>query len=845
MKPPDDACDLCGLPLRYSQVSLTQDSTTYRFCCMGCRQVFQMLAAASEGTDPSRFKETELFRKCREMGIVPASEDELLKRIGSTSHTIPPKISTTDAALPLTVQIDNMWCPACAWVIEAGLKKTPGISDVSCSFSTDRLRCTYNPVELSPDRIISAVEKLGYRAHLPDETIASAENKKELIRFAVSAFLTMNVMMLSFSLYSGFFAAFSQDTLSKLSWPLLAMSSAVLFYGGYTIFLKAKRAITAAAFSMEALIGAGAISAYLYSTFNLFIGSIHLYYDTASMLITLTLLGKLLERQAKNRVQSELGSFFALKPTKVRICTDAHPTGRFVSIDHLQKNDCFRVEVDEVAPADGLILTGTGTIDESSLTGEPVPVDKKPGDRLRSGAIVLSGRFQVRAEGVGEDSTMGQMIRIMEKALGEKTELEGKTDRLLQFFVPAIFILAAGTGVGWFLATRSVETAMIRAVTVLVISCPCALGIAIPLARVAGISVAGKNGILVRDFSSFEAAEAVDAFIFDKTGTMTQGKWNLLEIIPVDPFTEKEVLALAAALEKTSDHYIAAEIRRRAEQEDLLDGGFRRIEALTHHNNGISGRIDGKTVKIGARSFLTDIENPGIDNINKFIRSGRLKDEHSAVFMSCDEKPCGVFIFGDAVRESAKAVSQALASRGYFMALISGDDEETTRNVAKKIGIDRAFGGKQPHEKAAYIEELKKKGRHVAMVGDGINDAPALASAHLAVAVYSGSHLGKETADITLMKGDPGQVLDYLSIAKKVNHKVHQNLICALFYNLISIPVAIAGFLSPLVAVGAMFMSSLTVIGNTLLLIKGSQAAATAPVRTAHPVDTSTQMPNS
>jgi cation transport ATPase len=337
------------------------------------------------------------------------------------------------------------------------------------------------------------------------------------------------------------------------------------------------------------------------------------------------------------------------------------------------------------------------------------------------------------------------------------------------------------------------------------------------LARVAGISIAGKSGILVRDFSSFEAAETIDAFIFDKTGTMTQGKWILLGIIPQEPFTENQALSLAAELEKTADHYIAAEIRRQAEQRDLLKGAFNGIKEITHYDNGVSGRLDDKTVKIGSRSFLSDAEN-----LNDFVLSGRLKDEDSAVFMSYDDKLCGVFIFGDAIRESALTVSQALTSKGYFTALISGDAEETTRKVGKKIGIDRAFGGNLPHEKAAYIDGLKKEGKCVAMVGDGINDAPALIRSDLAVAIYSGSHLGKETADITLMKGDPAQLLDYLSMATKVNRKVRQNLMCALFYNVISIPVAISGLLSPLVAVSAMFMSSLTVIGNTLLLVKKS-----------------------
>ena len=820
MKTPEDVCDLCGLPLRYGQVSFTDSLTPYRFCCMGCRQVFQMLATSLNTNDPVRFKETELFKKCRDMGIIPGSEDELKKRSGSKENfqlQRPADTPVSEAVLPLTLNIGDMWCPACAWIIEETLRKTPGVIDAACNFSTDRLRCNYNPVETSPEAIKGRIKKFGYRATLPDETVSSAENKKELVRFAVSAFLTMNVMMLSFSLYSGFFTTFSQDTIYKLSWPLFVMTGIVLFYGGSRIFIKAKLGVTAATFSMETLIAAGSASAFLYSTFNLFAGSIHLYYDTASMLITLTLLGKMLERHAKQQVQSELGSFFALKPSKVKICTDTIPEGRYVSAESLQKNDIFRVEAGEVIAADGRIQSGTGTVDESSLTGEPTPINKKSGDRFRSGTTVLSGQFRVKAEGVGEDSTIGQMIRLMERALGDKTPLEGKTDRILHYFVPSIFILAAATALAWLWATRSGEIAMIRGVTVLVISCPCALGIAIPLARVAGISVAGKNGILVRDFSSFEAIDSIDAFIFDKTGTMTEGKWTLRTILPFAPFTEDELLSLAGVLEKTSDHYIAAEIRRQAHKRNLLQGHPPFIDEIRPSENGVSGRFKDKTIKIGSRSFLS-----GTENLDDFLFSEQLDHGDSAVFMSYDKRLCGVFTFGDAVRKSAAHVARTLNDSGYFTAMISGDGEATTRRVGKTIGIDHILGEKLPHEKAAYIEGLKKEGRCVAMIGDGINDAPALLGSDLAVAIYTGSHLGEETADITLMKGDPGQILDYLSMAKRVNRTVRQNLLCALFYNVVSIPLAMSGFLSPLVAVSAMLLSSLTVIGNTLRFVKKS-----------------------
>ncbi len=453
-----------------------------------------------------------------------------------------------------------MWCPACAWLIDESLKKTPGVINSACNFSTDRLQVHYNPIKTSPDQIIDAVKKLGYRAAEPDESRDALERRREFIRFAVSAFLTMNIMMLSYALYSGFFTEFSRDTIYKLSWPAFVMATIVVVYGGFELFKKAWSGLTNAAFSMETLIIMGSMSAYVYSTVNLFAGSIHIYYDTAAMLITLVLLGKTLERRAKGKVLEGLENFFSLNPSKVRICTDEYPAGRYVSVDHLAEKDIFRIDENEIIPADGRIIDGSGTVDESSLTGEPLPIRKKPGDTLRSGTSVVKGTFKVSAPKVGANSTLGQMIAIIEMTLMTKTPLEGKTDVILQWFVPIIIALAVGTALICLLVGISMEEAILRAVTVLVISCPCALGIAIPLARVAGISIAGKKGLLVRDFKAFEQAERITAFVFDKTGTITVGKWNLLDIICDASLTRNQALALAAGLEKDSEHFIAVEL---------------------------------------------------------------------------------------------------------------------------------------------------------------------------------------------------------------------------------------------------------------------------------------------
>ena len=823
--PADQPCDLCGLSTCSGRFEKPLKAKTYRFCCNGCRQVFSILLEASGSEDPSKFKESDLFRQCRESGIIPRSQSDLnTPRFASEPNRLAPSgtqnsgfepSAPADDTLSLDLKVGNLWCPACAWLIDECLKRTTGVLDASCNFSTDRLHISFNPVQTAPDRIIAVIKKLGYRVAEPDETSGSSEKRREFVRFAISAFLTMNIMMLSYALYTGFFTQFDRDTVSKLAWPTFIMASAVIAYGGFELLKRAWSGFANGAFSMETLIVIGALSAYIYSTINLFAGSIHLYFDTAAMLITLVLLGKTLERHAKGKVLQGLENFFALKPTKVRICTTDFPDGRWASAEGLALDDVFRIEESEIIPADGRILTGKGMVDESSLTGEPLPIAKNPGDSLRSGTRVIKGAFTVRARKVGIHSTLGQMIAIIEKTLLTKTPLEGKTDVVMQWFVPVIIALAAATAVVCLLAGLPPEAAMLRAVTVLVISCPCALGIAIPLARVAGISIAGKKGFLVRDFKAFEQAERVTDFVFDKTGTVTSGQWNLIEIKCTEPCTEDEALTVAAGLEKDSDHFVAAEILRQARLK-----GVQPVCAadLRTNSRGVTGSWAGRTLKIGSAAFLKkEIQASG----TLLIETERnLPVNPSYVYLGIDSRLAAVFVFGDILRPDASSTIKVLQQRGLHPALVSGDGEQTTAAVAAGIGIQRYLGGRSPGDKARFVQDLQQQGHRVAMVGDGINDAPALVQADLSIAVHAGGQLSKEAADITLMRGELAQITEFLDFARQINRNIHHNLALSFGYNIVSIPIAMSGLLNPLVAVSAMLLSSLSVIGNTLLLVR-------------------------
>ena len=826
------SCDLCGLPLGRAAISLDMSQKTYCFCCPGCRQVFNLLLEAGGSADPKTFRNTELFQKCRDIGIIPQSEDDLIDRKqpfqagkAQTKSTDAPapsrRLNPPQAALSLTLKVDNMWCPACAWVIEAYLKKTPGIFSANCNFSTDYLRCDYDPVATTPDNIASTIRSLGYRTLLPGEK-NTAGKRSDSIRLGVSAFLTANVMMLSFALYSGFFSELSVETVRYLSWPIFFMTTIVFFYGGIHIYRKALAGFAAAAFGLETLVTIGSASAFLFSIVNLVKGSIHLYFDTTCMLITLVLLGKLLEKTAKDKVRTDIDHFFSLRPSKVKICSAQYPPGRYVNAAQLQTADIFLASENEILAGDGRVIEGWGALDESALTGEARPVYIKPGDRVRSGTRVLQGRLRIKAESVGADATIGQMVAVMEQALLSKTPLEGKTDRILRLFVPAVLLLAVVTAAGCLLAGLSLDQALVRMVTVLVIACPCSLGIAIPLTRMAGISLAAKTGILVRNFRGIEKAGRVSAVVFDKTGTLTHGRWELLDLMLFRPFTSAQVMSLAVSLEKDSDHYIAAEIRRYAEDHHVLPAD---VKHISHYDNGISGRHNEAEVKIGSSAFLQkEIATAPGDRIPDLEAAPAVR---SSVYMSIGGEICGVLIFGDKVKSEAIDVVRQLNMRGVKTYLVSGDGVETTDIVAGRLGVLESYGGMLPRQKAVFVEKLQKSGLRVAMVGDGINDAPALIQADLSVAVHSGSHLGKEVADITLMRNDPLQVIEFLDLAGRINSKISQNLTFSFIYNTGSLPIAMSGLLNPLIAVSAMLLSSLTVIGNTLLMMRSHPMTTT------------------
>jgi heavy metal translocating P-type ATPase len=821
-------CDLCGLPLHYGNHTVKIQNQILHFCCRGCRMVYTMLVEAADSPDPVRFKETELYRRCIAAGVVPTDEMDLAEKYRSVAADSPSSETRPSVEHTLDVQfvIGGMWCPACSWVIHEALERLEGVIEARCDFATDRLQCRYDPTRLDPETIVATIRGLGYE---PADVGGAAIDRREqsaFVRLIITALLSANVMMLSWSLYAGFFTSLEADDLYFISVPILVMASIVMLYGGGALFRKAWWGVRTGAPGMEALVCLGAGSAYGYSLINFWIGSWHLYFDTASMLITLVLLGKSLESKAKRNVRRDLESFLALQPGKVRICSDRYPGGRFAAIDQLRPAERFRVKDDEIVPADGRVVSGRALIDGSAVTGESRPQNVSRGDNIVSGTRLLEGDVTVAAQKVGADALLGEMIAIIERGLSRQTAVQNRTDRILALFVPLMILVAGITAALAYWLGLSLEQAFVRGLTVLVIACPCALGIAIPLARIAGLSQAGHKGILVRDIEAFEQSKPIDCVVIDKTGTLTIGQWPLTQVNVHGDLDGHQVMALAAGLERFSDHAVARSILDYARQHGIEPV---RIDDVQSEAKGMRGSHQGRLVKIGSLDFASGGRQD--------VRQIEPEDPQlSHIYLSLDHQIYATLGFSDQLRHSAKETVHRLYDSGIALFLVSGDAPGTTQALAAEVGIGQAHGGLLPQEKSELVERLQIKGHRVAVLGDGINDAPALAQADLSVALHHDSALTQQAAAVTLMQSEPIQFIYFLDLARRVNRKVVQNLGCAWIYNLVSIPIAMSGLLNPLVAVTAMLFSSLTVIGNTLLLVRRASDDSDAGVEDGIPI---------
>jgi heavy metal translocating P-type ATPase len=817
--------------------------------------VFQILCNSPEGV-PDDYRSTELYRACVAAGLIPSAGTEkipptpplekggdksppvsrpdpdagaagLSPASGPTTFRPKPKASGNPAggptaptaieeglSLELSLRIEGMWCVACSWLIEQLLRNMDGVLSASIFFFSDIARIKYMPHRIQPEAIMKGVSRLGYKA-FPVESGRDAGQMRDMaFRLGVSAILSMNIMMISFALWAGFFEEIGRDGAAFFSYTLWAIATPVVFYGGWPILRKAFRDMRHMAPTMDTLIAVAVLSAYFCSIAAMLRGGLHVYFDTASMLITLVLLGRFIEIRAKEKISGNITTLFHAASGKVRIARDGRQI--WTAPDKVSTGDLFLVFCGERVPVDGRVFSGEAILDESIITGESRPVKKGPGADVPAGSLLLDGEAKFEAACPWGQSSLTQIIALIQEALSTKNRLEQFADRVMRVLVPAVLALSASIAIYLLASSVPAGEALLRALTVLVITCPCALGIAVPLARVAEIARARTSGIIIRNPAALERADSLDVMIFDKTGTITEGSYVLRQTVTLDTDPD-EALRRVASAEVTSDHFLAREIVRAArrksiELEEILS--FEPMEGL-----GIIALTRSGEVIAGARGLMLDNGLEFSDELEK-----RAHDFETAgstvVFFAWSGSVQGFFVFGDTLRANAREIITRLRGEGISVWVVSGDSEQTTRAIALEAGADEWAGQRRPRDKVQIIKDFQAQGKRVAMAGDGVNDAAALACSDLGITIGAGANLIRECSDAAILGDDLEKIPGLFGLARFSLKIVRQNLFFSFLYNAIAIPIAAAGILNPLIAAFAMFASSVTVISNTLRISK-------------------------
>jgi Cu+-exporting ATPase len=760
------------------------------------------------------------------------------------------------------LNISGMNCAACQAHVQAALRKTPGVHDAAVNLMTQEATVDYDPAAVTPARLIDAVRASGYGADLPvadedpDERdrVQHAEYVALRRRAIVSLVAGIVAMVLSMPLMTAHahtgttadpFMRWVMEALTPglrrvlpwlyavdppiLNYSLLALTIAVMAWAGRSFYVRAWTALSHRTADMNVLIAVGTGAAFLYSVAATFAPDYFLsrgvapdvYYEAVDLIIALMLVGKTLEARAKTRTGAALRRLIALQPPAARVVRNL--VEEDVPLKAVQAGDTIVVRPGERIPVDGEIVTGTSRVDESMLTGEPMPVAKGPGDAVIGGTVNTTGAFRYRATAVGADSVLARIVRLMKEAQGSRAPIQDLADRVSRVFVPVVVGLAVVTFVAWqvFDPAAPLVRGLAAAVAVLIIACPCAMGLAVPTAVMVATGRGAELGVLIKGGEALQALAGVRVVVFDKTGTLTEGKPGVTDVVPREGATVDELLRLVASLERSSEHPLGAAIVADAKRKHLPLASAEAFDAKA--GRGVVGRVGGVDVAAGNRTLLTEL---GIDPDPLSADADRLAaGGKTPVFAAIDGRLAGLIAVADPVKATARDAVKRLTEIGLDVALLTGDDRRTAEAVARQVGIGHVVAEVLPAGKVDEVKRLRADGTLVAMVGDGINDAPALASADVGIALGTGTEIAVEAGDVTLMRGDPRGVADAIALGRRTMRVMRQNLFWAFVYNVVGIPIA-AGvlypafgvLLSPVLASAAMAVSSVSVVTNSLRL---------------------------
>ncbi|MEP1125259.1 MAG: heavy metal translocating P-type ATPase [Ilumatobacter sp.] len=732
-------------------------------------------------------------------------------------------------ARPGEFEIGGMTCGSCAARVQKVLTRQPGVADAEVNYATGRARVTpADGATIDPIALADAVARAGYeltdiapqsapsgpsaadRAELAD--LDEAKHRSLWLRRAVIS-APVAAFMLSTMLYHE--TAMMTDW---LRWLQFALAIPVQFYVGWPILLGAARRARHLTANMDTLIAMGTLSAFVFSTYQLLTGGMELYFEAAVVIMFFITLGRYLEARAKGRAGKALRALVELGAKEARLLRDG-PDGdvveELVPVESVRVGDVFKIRPGEKIPIDGEVIDGSSAVDESMLTGESLPVDKRSGDKVAGATVNTSGVLVVRATAIGAETVLAQIVKLVEDAQTGKSAAQRLADRISAVFVPVVMAISLLTFLGWASVGGSVQDGVYAAVAVLIIACPCALGLATPMAIMVGTGRGAQLGILIKSVEVLERTRRITTVVFDKTGTLTEGAMSVTDVVTIGSTSDAELLGKAGAVEADSEHPIGQAIARAARESN---GSLDEVTAFdTIVGHGIRADVDGTTVWVGRRELASQASLRLPESLDD--RAAELENQgRTAVFAGWDGEVRGVIAVADTVKASAVSTVSRLHDLGLTVAMITGDNARTAQSIADAVGIDRVIAEVLPQDKQDEVARLQDAGEVVAMVGDGVNDAPALVQADLGIAIGTGTDVAIESSDLTLMRGDVAGVVTAIALSRRTYRTIVQNLFWAFGYNTIAIPLAVSGLLSPLIAGAAMAFSSISVVANSIRL---------------------------
>jgi len=818
-------CDHCLLPVAAKEAVVGDFPGGRRvFCCHACRAIYRMITEEGLGD----FYKKRDWKSCGIPGPLRGEERLRSDVPEQEPDALAPFIRGDGDIKEADLMLEGIRCASCVWLNEKVLERTNGVISARVNFATHRALVKWDSTKITLNAIIARMRSIGYLAR-PFTRAAHEESLKKqnydlLVRLGTAFFFSMQLMMLSFGLYAGFFQGIDPVSKRWLEFAAFAVCTPVLFYSGWPFLRGAFRGIRNRALNMDVLVSLGTLSAYFLSIHHMLTGG-EVYFDTSAMIITLVLLGRFLENSAKRTASQTVERLLALQPQDARVIRGQERT--MLSVNDVKKEDLVEIRPGEKIPLDGVVVEGLSETDDALVTGESLPAEKSPGSVVIGGSMNGLGMLIIRITRAAPDSTIAQIARLVENAQAAAAPIQRIADRVSAYFIPFVLSVATGTFFYWsrMQEAGSYSAAMLNAVSVLVIACPCALGLATPVAILSGTGSAARRGILIKGGDVLERLHKVDTVVMDKTGTLTTGKMRVTEIRSAECGvrnhklrtlnSELETVLFAASAEQGSEHLLGAAIVDHAKEQGiplLKAEGFQAMPG-----QGVRAMIAGMPMLVGKRTLLEKedvvICPEIVAEAEALERGGR-----TVVYVTRDKALLGIIALMDSPKPDAAQAVAGLMDKGVDVVMITGDNQTTAEVIAEATGIGKVLSGILPSGKADEIRRLRSKGNIVAMVGDGINDAPALVAADVGIAMAAGSDVAIESADVVLMRPGLMGVVEAFDLSRRTFRVIKQNLFWAFFYNVAALPLAVSGVLSPIVAAAAMAVSSVTVVTNSLRL---------------------------